>query len=140
MPARSLPNLFPKSLRLKLDSGFQIVAPTSTGGLYLAYSLNRIDHDKVDIQPFGLVLYASGPSTRGVYIDHGQWDGRTSLLPSSYTQHVDHYGTGTFFSIHAPGGKIAGTLDELPTQHRGAFEAVVQQLRRTLKTGEPIII
>ncbi len=83
VPARALPNIFPKSLRLKVDSAYQIVEPTSSGGMHLAYSLNRIDNDKVDIEPFGLALHSTGPSHEAVYIHHGQWDGRTKPLPAS---------------------------------------------------------
>ena len=68
-----LPKVFPESLRQKIDSAVMVAAQTSTGGTYLVYSANRVDYkpQKIDIQPFGLIVHSTGPSSSGVFLDHG---------------------------------------------------------------------
>jgi hypothetical protein len=83
---QELPAVFPEALREKIDSAVVVATPTSTGGTYLVYSANRVDYkpQKIDIQPFGLIVHSTGPSSSGVFLDHGNWEGRTASPPAGF--------------------------------------------------------
>lgn len=126
-----LPSVFPPSLRLKIDSAVIVSAPTSTGGTYLVYIANRVDHKErqIDIQPFGLIVHSSGPSSSGVFLQHGNWKGRSESPPTEFWDSVDTSGIGDYFYSNPPEGLREGTLEQLPKGHRGAFDAIVREIR-----------
>jgi len=129
IPAREVPSIVPKALRLKLDSAVQIITPTSTGGFYLTYSGNRVDGDKIDIEPFGLIVHPTGPASEGLFIHHGQWPERTTQVPSDFAAHIVNTGTGSYFMTYPPNGLVAGALNQLPEPHRGALTTIIAGLR-----------
>lgn len=126
-----LPRVFPGSFRQKIDSAVSVSAPTSTGGVYLAYSANRVDYksQKIDIEPFGLIVHSTGPSSSGVFLHHGDWDGRTESPPDGFWDTTSRSGIGDYFFSNPPAGLREGTLDQLPKGHRGAFDALVRVIR-----------
>ena len=131
VPSKELPSLFPPSLRAKIDSAVVVSAPTSSGGTYLVYSANRVDRKaaQIDIQPFGLIVHSSGPGSSGVFLQHGNWDGRSESPPSGFWEGVDSSGIGDYFLANPPQGLREGTLDQLTKGHRGAFDAIVGEIR-----------
>lgn len=126
-----LPTVFPNAFRAKIDSAVVMSAPTSTGGTYLAYSANRVDYKdrRIDIEPFGLIVHSSGPSSSGVFLHHGDWEGRTEPPPAEFWNVVADSGIGDYFHSNPPEGLREGTLDHLPRGHRGAFDAVIREIR-----------
>jgi hypothetical protein len=132
-----LPVLFPESLRSRIDSALAVAAPTSTGGTYLIFSALRPDvrHQAVDIEPFGLIVDSSGPSSSGVFLHHGEWPGRTQPAPPEFWDSVDRFGVGDYFFANPPQGKSEGSLDELPIEHKGAFGAIIRALRARRDSG-----
>ena len=131
VPQAELPTIFPESFRKKVDSALLISAPTSTGGTYLAYSANRIDfRDRaVDIEPFGLIVHSTGASTSAVFLHHGDWEGRSENPPATFWDDVSRSGIGYYYHTNPPGGLREGALDQLPKGHRGAFEALIGEIR-----------
>lgn len=131
IPGRDLPTVFPESFRQKVDSAVVVAAPTSTGGAYLAYSANRVDYrdQKIDIEPFGLIVHSTGASSSGVFLHHGDWDGRTESPPDGFWEVASRSGIGDFFRASPPEGLRQGDLDQLPKGHRGAFDAIVHAIR-----------
>jgi len=63
-------------------------------------------------------------SSSGVFVHHGEWQGRTQPAPPGFWEEVEHYGIGDYFFARPPAGQPSGSLDELPAQHTGAFAAV----------------
>lgn len=128
---RELPAVFPEALREKIDSAVVVATPTSTGGTYLVYSANRVDYkpQKIDVQPFGLIVHSTGPSSSGVFLDHGNWEGRTESPPHDFWDQTERSGIGDYFLANPPEGLREGTLDQLPKGHRGAFDAIVRAIR-----------
>lgn len=104
---------------------------TSTGGTYLYVGGNRLDRaaGAIDIDPFGLIVHSSGPARDGVVIYHGQWKGRTQKMPAAFWDEVEGSGVGHYYQSHAAEGRNAGTLDQLPEGHAGAFQKIVRRLR-----------
>ena len=132
VPRLELPSAFPESFRAKMDSALVIAAPTSTGGTYLAYSAHRIDHKDraVDIEPLGLIVHSTGASSSAVFLHHGDWPGRTDHPPSSVWDEVARSTVGDYYKTNPPDGLFKGTIDQLPRGHRGAFDALISQIRR----------
>ncbi len=126
-----LPSVFPNTFRERIDSALVIATPTSTGGTYLAYSANRLDwKDRaVDIEPFGLIVHSTGPSSSGVFLHHGDWPGRTEYPSPNFWEEVSKSGIGDYYHTNPPQGLRQGTLEELPRGHRGAFDALVREIR-----------
>ena len=129
LPGRELPSVFPDTLRAKIDSALLIAAPTSTGGVYLAFSANRIDFKDraIDIEPFGVIvpLYRLWPFG-GLHPSRplGGWD----------AGHADRFLGGGFansqyFLTNPPEHRCAGPLTQLPRGHGRAFDAVVREIR-----------
>jgi hypothetical protein len=131
IPGSELPSVFPDLFRQKIDSAVVVTAPTSTGGTYLAYSANRVDYKEqmIDVEPFGLIVHSTGPSSSGVFLHHGDWDGRSESPPDGFWEEASRSGIGDYFFSNPPGGLREGTLDQLPKGHRGAFDALVVEIR-----------
>ncbi len=131
VPGRDLPEVFPPSFRQKIDSAVVVAAPTSTGGTYIAYSASRVDFSdqSIDIEPFGLIVHSTGPSSSGVFLHHGDWEARTQSPPDEFWEVASRSGIGDYFLANPPEGLRQGTLDQLPKGHRGAFDAIVHEIR-----------
>ncbi len=131
LPGSELPSVFPDSFRKKIDSALLISAKTSTGGTYLAFSANRVDRKAraIDIEPFGVIVHSTGPSPSGLFIHHGTWEGRTEYPPSAFWEEVSISSVGQYFPTNSPDNLREGTLAQLPKGHRGAFEALVREIR-----------
>ena len=126
-----LPSVFSSDFRARIDSAVVVSAPTSTGGTYLAYSANRVDYkdQRIDIEPFGLIVHSTGPSSSGVFLHHGNWEGRTEPPPAGFWDTVSQSGIGDYFHSNPPQGLREGTLEQLPKGHLGAFDALIREIR-----------
>jgi hypothetical protein len=134
-----LPSIFPQPFRDKIDSAFVMADLTSTGGTYLAYSAHRIDYKDhaVDIEPLGLIVHSTGPSSSAVFLHHGDWEGRTETPQPRFWEELVKSRTGDYFLTNPPEGSLQGTLDELPKGHRGAFEALIREIRARIDGRKP---
>ena len=131
LPGRDLPSVFPDTFRAKIDSALVIATPTSSGGTYLAFSASRVEPKTraIDIEPFGVIVHSTGPSPSGVFIHHGTWEGRTTDPPAGFWEEVSRSGIGEYFLTNPPAGLRSGTLAQLPRGHRGAFDAIIREIR-----------
>jgi hypothetical protein len=131
VPHADLPSVFPEEFRQKIDTALMIAAQTSTGGSYLVFSANRVDRkaQAVDIEPFGLIVHSTGVSASGVFLHHGDWESRTEKPPPQFWDEIRNSGIGNYFLTNPPEGRHFGTLDELPKGHKGAFNAIVSEIR-----------
>lgn|SRR6266550_2140948 len=75
----------------------------------------------------GWCLLTPGPS--GVFVHHGTWAGRTRAAPPGFWEEIERSGIGDYFRANPPHGFSSGTLAQLPKGDRGAFDAVVRQIR-----------
>ena len=129
--SESIPTIFPSAFRSKLDSGVMIAAPTSSGGTYLVFNARRVDFKDraIDQEPFAVIVHSSGPDPSGMFLHHGDWEGRTETPYSSFWSQVDESGVGDYFLANPPSGRTSGSLDELSRGDRGAFETAIRYLR-----------
>jgi hypothetical protein len=126
-----LPTVFPSSLRERIDSALLICDATSTGGNYLAVSAHRIDEkaQAIDIEPFGIIVHSTGSGSAGVFVHHGDWEERTQSLPLEFSGTLAHGSIGESFLATQLHGLREGTLEQLPKAHRGAFDALIREIR-----------
>ena len=122
-----LPSVIPDGIRLKIDSALVIADHSSTGGMYVVFSNNRIDKkDKAnDIEPMGVLIHSTGPSPKVVFLHHGDWKGRTTALTP---EHLES-GSCDYFYHNPHDGQLSGPLDDLPEGHRGAFHRTIAAIR-----------
>jgi len=127
----SLPNAFPPDFREKMDSAVLIAAPTSTGGTYLVFNARRVDTKSkaIDQEPFAIISHSTGPSSSGMFIHHGDWEGRTETPPQAFWDHVNESGIGDYFLSNPPVNRLSGTFADLPKGDRGAFEQAIILIR-----------
>jgi len=131
LPKYNVPEFFPPTFADKIDSVVAITAPTSTGGIYMVYSANRVDEKAkaIDIEPFGLIVHSTGASNWGMFIHHGDWDGRTEIPPNEIWDEIDRSGIGDYYLTSLPSTRQKGSLDELPKGHREGFNTIIKALR-----------
>ena len=132
VPHNQLPGVFSDGFRKKIDSAMVISAPTSTGGTYLAISANRIDFkdQAIDVEPFGVIVNSTGTSSSAVFLHHGNWAGRSEKMPQGFWDEIDKSGIGDYFYTNPPENMVEGALEQLPKKHRGAFDALVCEIRK----------
>lgn len=138
VPQSELPGVFPTDFRAKIDSAFVIAQKTPTGGTYLVVNALRVDYkDKaIDQEPFGLIVHATGASSSGMFLHHGNWEGRTEPPPPGFWIQISASGIGDYFYTYPPASRREGTLDELPKGHRQASEAVIFRIRKSVDGGK----
>ena len=114
-----------------MDGAVMIAAPTSTGGTYLVFNARRVDtKDRaIDQEPFAIINHSTGPSSAGMFIHHGDWEGRTETAPQEFWDHVEESGIGDYFFSNPPAGLLSGTFAQLPKGDRGAFEQAIILIR-----------
>jgi hypothetical protein len=127
----ALPSAIPYSLREKIGVALMIGTPTSTGGTYLVFSAHRVDYRAraIDIEPFGAIVHSTGPGPSGVFVHHGSWADRTRAAPAGFWEEIKRSGVDNYFLANPPNGLTSGTLAQLPNGDRGAFDAIVRQIR-----------
>jgi len=132
-----LPSAFPESLRAKIDSFVLVATATSSGGNYLGFSANRVDFKSrmIDIQPLGLIVGSTGASDAAVFLDHGGWKGRSMPPPPAFWNRFLQSGIGDYFLADPPDGLLEGNIEQLAAGHRGAFDALVREIRSREDTG-----
>lgn len=131
----SLPTVFPLAFRRKLDSGVVIAGPTSSGGTYLVCNALRADARAraIDHEPFAVIVHSTGASTSAMFIHHGDWLQRTQPAPPGFWERVAESGVGNYFLANPPGGSTGGALDQLPVEHRAAWDSAISHLRASTR-------
>jgi hypothetical protein len=126
-----LPTAIPRSLRDKIPSALLMWDRTATGGTFIVCNGIRLDDkdDALDQHPFGLAILSSGASTAGIFIDHGNWSGRTIPITPDVRQVLESTSLGRYFPLGEVPQASSGPLSDLSgTSHEGAFRAVIRNL------------
>jgi hypothetical protein len=97
----------------------------------------RVDDQEIDQQPFGVIVSSSGASSSGVWLDHGNWLGRTFEPPPEFWDPVDGRAIGSYYYSSPPSGKREGSLDQLSGGHADAFAEITALLRRRKDSKSP---
>jgi hypothetical protein len=124
--------LLPAGLHPKIQSVVLMVAPTSTGGVYVIANNHRVDRRAwaIDQEPFGSIIDSTGARAQAVVIHHGSWPGRTIRPPTAFWDHLDRSGIGTFFPLSTLPEGSSGPLEDLQElSHLAAFENFKMRFR-----------
>ena len=127
-----LPSFFPEDLRERLDSAVVVTSSTmASDRTYVVCNGIRPDprSREIDHEPFVVSVLSSGASTGGMFVHHGDWDGRTESAPTGFWEVVQESGVGDYFLPSPPSGRSSGTLAELSSDHRAAFYRAVGLLQ-----------
>lgn len=128
IPGHEAPSFLPQKLRVRTVELLSVAVPTSTGGIAVMFNLRRPDLKprEIDQQPFLVVVDSTGCRTAGVFIDHGDWEGRSSSfqLPQSFVGEVTSSGIANYFRSQPPQASTRGPIGTLPPGDRAAFERI----------------
>ena len=84
----------------------------------------------LDHEPFAVSVLSSGASTGGIFVHHGDWEGRSEAAPTGFWDKVEESGIGDYFLANPPSNSTGGALGDLPTSHQNAFYRSVELLRQ----------
>ncbi len=128
---QNVPNFIAEGLREKLYAAMLMGQKTSDGTLCLVVNCIRLDlnDNAIDQNPFGIILYTSGASTQGVYIQHGNWHERSIVLTPELKRIITSTSMGDYYPLNNEPPNSSVPLFELgPTAHEGAFNTVLNYL------------
>ena len=127
VPAQ-FPSFVPQSFREKCDSATRVVSGSGSDQAIVVYNFRRLDRTNVDEHPFGYIVVSGSQAVSGSFLEHGDWDGRTTPVSHAFTAHVSASGLGGFFLAHPFHGRVSGSLAELTGSDATAFEQFRQAL------------
>jgi hypothetical protein len=113
-----IPSVFPQSFREKLDHAVVMGSGDGSGKVYLVVNAQRVDLKAaaIDQEPFGLIFDNGVSSESGVFIHHGNWDGRTETgVPPEFWNHVSKSGIGNYYPPPSLQPNSSGSLHDLNT-------------------------
>ena len=84
----------------------------------------------LDHEPFAVSVLSSGASTGGMFVHHGDWEGRSVAPPAGFWDKVQESGIGDYFLANPLSNSTGGALADLPTGHKNAFYRSVELLRQ----------
>ena len=121
-----IPPFVPATMVPKLDGGVIVLSGSASGTTIVMFGADRIDQpvDMRDIHPFGMGVFPSGSSDGMAIIHHGGWLERSKPLPDDFWKIANSCNTASYFFSNPPEGATSGTLDQLGTGYRLAFEKI----------------
>lgn len=140
VPQSEIPGIFSLALKNKCNSAVVMTSTGAHGTVIFVCNALRVDRKAgaIDQEPFGIALLSStGAAGSGVFLHHGNWEGRTSRgLPDQFWEQVAASGVGNFF----PGNHLplcsTGALSNLSgTSHGHAFLKVFETLKLSGQVG-----
>ena len=123
-----LPAAIPLSLRSKLTGAMMMWEQSIGGSVYLVFNGVRLDEkdNALDQEPFGIAVNSSGADTSGVFIHHGDWEGRTVQLSTADSDLLQSTALGEYFPLgDIPQGSNGSLSDLAKTSHEGAFNRMM---------------
>lgn len=133
LSSSQIPTAIPESLRNKLQSAMLMWERTNSSSVFLVFNNIRLDQkdNSLDQQPFGIVVNSSGASTYGIFIDHGNWQNRTTPITPEVLNILESTSLGNYFPLCEEVSKnSSGSLSDLKnTSHEGAFKKMINRLR-----------
>jgi hypothetical protein len=136
IPKEQIPGVFPESFREKLDHAVVMGSGDVSGNVYLVLNARRVDlkASAIDEEPFGVVFDNGVPSESGVFIHHGDWDGRTeSRVPPHFWEHVAASGIGNYYPPPSLLPNSSGSLHEIQTtSNLSAFNQTIKTMLECL--------
>jgi hypothetical protein len=80
-------------LLAKTHSVLFLCSGTVNGRIYTVMNFNRIDGQEVDQMPFAIAFEGNEPLPSGVLVQHADYPGRTTPLPTDFYQYITASGT-----------------------------------------------
>ena len=132
-----IPSVFPEAFRAKMDHAVIMGSGDASGKVFLVCNCHRVDRKAlaIDQEPFAVVFDSDMPSESGVFIHHGDWQGRTeSEVPPEFWSHVDASGIGDYYPPPSLPPNSSGSLHDLASSSN--LNAFSQSLKTMLRFGD----
>lgn len=132
LPREALSGILPEPLINKFTNFFIMASGTSSGNVYYMANGNRIDFNDnaVDQMPFGLAFVGDNPIASGCFIQHGDWENRTTTPPNEFWLEIRSSGIPTHYPLSELPTESSGKITDLKidSQHH-AFSNIVETLK-----------
>ncbi len=102
---------------------------STSGTIYLVLNGVRLDakDNALDEEPFGIAVSSTGADTSGVFIHHGDWQGRTIPLSTTHSGLLASTSLGQYFPLSRVPNSSSGPITALAkTSHEGAFNRMMK--------------
>jgi hypothetical protein len=81
------------ALLAKTHSVLILCSGSVNGRVYAMMNLNRIDGGEIDQMPYAIAFDGNEPISSGILLQHANYPGRTTPLPSDFYQYIAASGT-----------------------------------------------
>lgn len=141
LPPTGLLGPIPSGLTGKYDSVVIAASGTTDGMAFFMINGNRFDrkYGEIDQMPFGIGFIGASGVGSGVLIQHGDWEYRTTPIPSGFYDRVAASGLGTAYPLSTFPPSDYGRLDELfcgATGQYDAFRTIVKAIQKEVEQPE----
>ncbi len=110
-----IPDWMPSGLIENFNSA--VIAASGNTGTYVGIIMgHRVDKDEIDEHPYVAAFDKEKNTVFSGFIDHGNWDGRTSPVPDEMKQLMEQSGIAANFRFDRLPIHDSGTLDDLQCQ------------------------
>jgi len=132
LPREALSGILPEPLINKFINFFIMASGTSSGNVFYMANGNRIDFNDnaVDQMPFGLAFVGDNPIASGCFIQHGDWENRTTTPPNEFWLEIRSSEIPTHYPLSELPTESSGKITDLKidSQHH-AFSNIVETLK-----------
>lgn len=101
---------------------------TSSGRVYTMMNFNRIDGEEIDQMPYAMAFDENESIPSGVLIQHGNYSGRTTPLPSDFYPYIA--ASGTYPLLEMPANSSGSIYDLKIGSQEDAFRILVTTLKK----------
>lgn len=133
LSSSEIPKAIPKPLRDKLKSALLMWERTNSSSVFLVFNNIRFDQkdNSFDQHPFGIVVNSSGANTYGIFIDHGNWQNRTTPITPEVISILESSSLGNYFPLcEKISQNSSGSLTDIKnTSHGSAFQEMISELK-----------
>ena len=124
------PTDLPEDLTKKFNQAVMAVSASNSSVVCVINGI-RVDKKELDEHPFVIAFDLENKKSFAGFIDHGNWEGRTTPISKEMKMHIDASGSNKYFPLKHMPQSSSGTLDDLfKTSQSASFVAIVEVLKK----------
>jgi hypothetical protein len=118
--------ILPQGLLAKAHDILILCSGTPNGRTYFMLNVNRVDRNEIDQMPYAIAFDNAQSIPSGLLIQHGDYPGRTTLLPEDFREYVT---TSGIYPIKEMPSNRRGPISELKIGSQDeAFKLLVNEI------------
>lgn len=129
--SQGLLKIVPNGLWAKTDSLFLMSSGSAVATAYCMINCNRWDFkaSAIDQEPIFFATFGGNPRLDAMVLHHGDWPGRTTVVPQEFFNYLQSSGLGNYYPISSIPATMSGSIFDLSnTAQSGAFDAGVKRI------------